>query len=76
MVRKIKAVIALLEANGWAHIRTRGDHRIFRKDGEPRSIPIPGSPSDDLAIGTLKSILKQAGLSESDFDKIWLTSNG
>lgn len=69
MVRKIKAVIALLEA-GWAHIRTRGDHRIFRKDGEPRSIPIPGSPSDDLAIGTLKSILKQAGLSESDFDKI------
>lgn len=52
------------------HIRTRGDHRIFRKDGEPRSIPIPGSPSDDLAIGTLKSILKQAGLSESDFDKI------
>jgi predicted RNA binding protein YcfA (HicA-like mRNA interferase family) len=55
MVRKIKAVMALLEANGWAHIRTRGDHRIFRKDGEPRSIPIPGSPSDDLAIGTLKS---------------------
>lgn len=70
MVRKIKAVMALLEANGWARIRTRGDHRIFRKDGEPRSIPIPGSPSDDLAIGTLKSILKQAGLSESDFDKI------
>lgn len=70
MVRKIKAVIALLEANGWEYTRTRGDHKIFRKEGAKRSIPIPGNPNDDLAIGTLKSILRQAGLSESDFDKI------
>lgn len=41
-VLKVKAVIALLEAKGWKHIRTNGDHRIFRKDGEPRPIPIPG----------------------------------
>ena len=53
-VLKVKAVIALLEAKGWKHIRTNGDHRIFRKDGEPRPIPIPGNPNDDLAIGTLK----------------------
>lgn len=70
MVKKVKAVIALLEANGWKHARTRGDHWIYRKDGEPRPIPIPGNPNDDLAIGTLKSILRQAGLNESDFDKI------
>ena len=46
----------------------RGDHRIFRKDGEPRPIPVPGGLNDDLAIGTLKSILKQAGISESELD--------
>lgn len=65
---KVKAVIALLETKGWIHVRTRGDHRIFRKDGEKRPIPIPGGMNDDLAIGTLKSILRQAGLSESDLD--------
>lgn len=69
-IKKVKAVIALLEAKGWNYVRTRGDHWIYRKDGEPRPIPIPGNPNDDLAIGTLKSILRQAGLKESDFDKI------
>lgn len=70
MVKKVKAVIALLETNGWKYARTRGDHLIYKKEGEPRPIPVPGNLNDDLAIGTLKSILRQAGLKESDFDKI------
>lgn len=69
-VKKVKAVKALLEANGWIYSRTKGDHAIYRKEGAPRSIPIPGKDSDDVAIGTLMSILRQAGLTESDFDKI------
>lgn len=40
------------------------------KEGAPRSIPIPGKDNDEVAIGTLMSILRQAGLKESDFDKI------
>lgn len=69
MTKKVKAVIALLEKNGWEFVRMRGDHRIYRKDGEPRSIPIPGHLNDDLATGTLSSILRQAKLGLSDFDK-------
>lgn len=69
-VKKVKAVKALLEANGWEYSRTRGDHAIYRKVGAARSIPIPGKDNDDVAIGTLKSILRQAGLNESDFEKI------
>ena len=69
-VLKVKVVIALLETKGWKHVRTIGDHRIFRKDGEPRPIPIPGNLNDDLAIGTLKSIFRQAGLTESDLKEI------
>ncbi|WP_148477723.1 type II toxin-antitoxin system HicA family toxin [Parabacteroides johnsonii] len=65
---KVKAVIAVLEAKGWINVRMRGDHRIFRKEGEPRPIPVPGGLNDDLAIGTLKSILRQAGISESELD--------
>ncbi len=29
---KAKELIRLLEANGWVLLRTRGDHRIFKKE--------------------------------------------
>ena len=66
MNKKVKAVIAALEKDGWSHIRTKGSHKVFYKEGEPRPIPVPGGLNDDMAIGTLKSILKQAGLKEED----------
>ena len=66
---KVKAVIALLEAEGWVHVRTRGDHRIYRKNGTHRPIPVPGHLNDDLAEGTLNSILRQAGLEKKSLNK-------
>ena len=69
MAKKIKQVKALLKANGWMHVRTRGDHFIYQKEGAPRPIVIPGKDNDDIAIGTLGSILRQAGLKMSDFDR-------
>lgn len=65
-VLKVKVVMTILEANGWIHVRTRGDHWIYRKEGEARPIPVPGNPNDDLAIGTLKSIFRQAGITDED----------
>ena len=62
MTMKVKDVIELLECNGWHLARIRGDHRIYVKEGAQRPIVIPGHLKDDLAIGTLKSILKGAGL--------------
>ena len=58
----VKAVIALLEENGWKYIRMRGDHRIYYKEGARRPIVVPGKESDDLKDGTLGSILREAGL--------------
>ena len=66
MNKKVKAVIAALERDGWSHIRTKGSHRVFCKKGAARPIPIPGGLNDDMAIGTLKSILRQSGLREED----------
>lgn len=37
-----------------------------KKEGEARPIPVPGNPNDDLAIGTLKSIFRQAGITDED----------
>lgn len=66
MVKKVKAVIAALERDGWVHTRTKGDHKVFNKTGAKRPIPVPGGLNDDMATGTLKSILRQAGIKEED----------
>lgn len=41
---------------------TRGSHRQFKHPTKPGRVTIAGKPSDNLAPGTLNSILKQAGL--------------
>lgn len=62
MAQKVKEVIDLLEENGWRCVRTNGSHRIFTKEGARRPIVVPNKLSNDLPIGTLKSILREAGL--------------
>lgn len=52
----------MLEENGWNLVRINGDHRIFKKAGARRPIVLPGNLNDDLAVGTLKSILREMGL--------------
>jgi predicted RNA binding protein YcfA (HicA-like mRNA interferase family) len=59
---KVKEVIQLIEADGWYLARTRGSHRQFKNPDKPGLVTVPGKLSDDLAPGTLDSILKQAGL--------------
>ncbi|WP_019498411.1 type II toxin-antitoxin system HicA family toxin [Pseudanabaena sp. PCC 6802] len=59
---KVKAVIKLIEEDGWFLARTRGSHRQYKHPTKIGLVTVPGKPSDDLAPGTLDSILKQAGL--------------
>jgi predicted RNA binding protein YcfA (HicA-like mRNA interferase family) len=63
---KVREVIRLLEADGWHHIATRGSHRQFKHPTKTGRVTVPGKPGDDLAPGTLNSILKQARLKEDD----------
>ncbi len=60
---KVKEIIELLEANGWKLYRIRGDHRIFKKEGETLNICVPGSLNKDLHAGTEHAILKDANIS-------------
>ena len=55
-------VVRLIEADGWRHVRTRGSHRQFNHPTKPGVVTVPGRPHEELAPGTLNSILKQAGL--------------
>ena len=61
---KVREVIELLQANGWAVVATRGSHRQYKHPERPGRVTVAGKPSDDLAPGTLNSILKQAGMKE------------
>jgi predicted RNA binding protein YcfA (HicA-like mRNA interferase family) len=59
---KVRDVLRMLAADGWFEVRTRGSHRQFKHAAKSGRVTVPGKSSDDLAPGTLNSILKQAGL--------------
>jgi predicted RNA binding protein YcfA (HicA-like mRNA interferase family) len=59
---KVRDVVRLLHDDGWVLVATRGSHRQFKHPQKPGRVTLPGKPGDDLAIGTFKSVLKQAGI--------------
>lgn len=61
---KIRDIIKLIEADAWHQVDTRGSHRQYKHPVKPGRVTIAGHPGDDLAPGTLNSILKQAKLKE------------
>jgi predicted RNA binding protein YcfA (HicA-like mRNA interferase family) len=58
---KVREIIKVID-DGWRHVRTKGSHRQFKHDDKPGVVTVPGHLGDDIAIGTLNSVLKQAGL--------------
>jgi predicted RNA binding protein YcfA (HicA-like mRNA interferase family) len=61
---KVRDVIDLIEKDGWFLAATRGSHRQYKHPGKPGHVTIAGKPSDDMAPGTLNSVIKQARLKE------------
>jgi predicted RNA binding protein YcfA (HicA-like mRNA interferase family) len=59
---KVREVLRLLADDGWEVVAVRGSHRQLTHPLKPGRVTVAGKPSDDLAQGTLISILKQAGL--------------
>jgi predicted RNA binding protein YcfA (HicA-like mRNA interferase family) len=51
----------MLEEDGWQHIRTNGSHHHFKHPVKKSLLTVP-HPKKDLPTGTVKSILKTAGL--------------
>lgn len=59
---KVSEVLRMLHDDGWYLVGTRGSHRQFKHPTKTGRVTVAGKPSDDLAPGTLNSILKQSGL--------------
>lgn len=63
LVVKVRDVIKLVEANGWYHVETEGDHRQYKHLTKKGRVTIPGHPSDEVHPKTCNTILvKQAQL--------------
>ena len=62
---KVRDVIKTLEKAGWPHVRTSGDHRVFRN---PQGIitVVSGKLGDDVRPGTYRAILQRTGMKEPE----------
>lgn len=56
-----KALISLLEAEGWRHVGTTGSHWHFKHPGMPNKLTVP-HPKKDLGQGLVAQILRKGGL--------------
>lgn len=59
---KSREVIRMIERDGWFRVPAKGGHRQFKHPTKPGRVTIPGNLGKDVPMGTLNSILKQAGL--------------
>jgi predicted RNA binding protein YcfA (HicA-like mRNA interferase family) len=59
---KVRDVIRMIESDGWRYERQRGSHRIYKHPSKPDTVVVAGKRGDDVPVGTLGNILRQAGL--------------
>lgn len=62
-------LVRALEKHGWELARVRGSHYIMKHPSDRRTIPIP-LHNRDLKTGTLRGIMRQAGLSPEDLRRV------
>jgi predicted RNA binding protein YcfA (HicA-like mRNA interferase family) len=60
-----RAAIRALERLGFTRARQKGSHVVLRKGNHGCVVPL----HDELATGTLRGILRQAGVSLEEFEK-------
>lgn len=68
-VLKPREVVAALEKAGFIKKRQTGSHLIMYKSDIRRPISIPQHPGD-LPKGTLRAIIREAGLKVDEFIKL------
>jgi predicted RNA binding protein YcfA (HicA-like mRNA interferase family) len=65
-----KQLVKILERQGWYVKRVRGSHHILRHPTVPDAIPVPVHSNQPLKRGTLGSILRTAGISREQFNRM------
>jgi len=64
-----KEMLRFLENQGFTVVRTRGSHHFLERENQHTSVPVHGKKT--LKIGTLRSILRDIGMSPTEFEQLW-----
>lgn len=65
----LRLVLKILESKGFIFISQNGSHAKYRKIGNQTLTVIVPIHGKEIPYGTFKSILRQAKLQQSDFEK-------
>ena len=60
-----KQAVRILERMGFHKVRQRGSHVVLRRGNSGCALPL----HKELAVGTLRSALRQAGVTPEEFDQ-------
>ncbi|MGO8760990.1 MAG: type II toxin-antitoxin system HicA family toxin [Desulfobaccales bacterium] len=63
-----KEVCQILSRHGFKEVRRRGSHIAMQKMRPGSTITVPVPDHEELRIGTLQSIIRQSGISRSEFE--------
>jgi len=63
-----KDVCQILAKHGFVEVRRRGSHLVMQKKLPESTITVPIPDHAELRIGTLQSIIRQSGVSRSEFE--------
>lgn len=59
---KVRDILRALREDGWYEVAQRGSHRQLKHPAKAGKVTVAGHPSEEMAEGTYKNILRQAGL--------------
>jgi predicted RNA binding protein YcfA (HicA-like mRNA interferase family) len=59
---KYREITKMIELDGWYWKRSSGSHQIYRHSTKPGIVVVAYHGTKEIPEGTVKSILKQAGL--------------
>jgi predicted RNA binding protein YcfA (HicA-like mRNA interferase family) len=62
-------MVRFLEQQGFTVIRVRSSHHFMTRGRQRTLVPVHGSTT--LKIGTLRSILRDIGMSPAEFERLW-----
>ncbi|MEK7508365.1 MAG: type II toxin-antitoxin system HicA family toxin [Patescibacteria group bacterium] len=65
----LRLVLKVLKEKGFFFVSQTGSHVKYRKDGNPILTVIVPIHGNEIQFGTFRSILRQAKLQQSDFEK-------
>ena len=62
-----REVVKRLERLGFIQVRQRGSHAVLRKESAEGAVGCVVPLHDELAVGTLRGVLRQAGVTAEEF---------